>query len=159
MIRFHTLRREQWIARPLEEVMAFFADAHNLAELTPPWVRFRVLTPRPIQMKAGTLIRYHLYWHGVPIPWATRIRRWDPLFRFIDVELSGPYRLWHHTHRFVSKNGGTQMTDTVRYRLPFGWIGRLVHRVKVRRELEEIFEYRRRRIVELFGATKPLEVK
>lgn len=151
MIRFHTLRGEQWIPRRLDEVIAFFADARNLEGITPPWLRFRIVTRERICMSVGTQIRYRIRWHGVPINWITRIRRWEPPARFIDVQEAGPYGLWHHTHRFESKDGGTRMTDVVRHRLPFGVVGRIVHRLKVRRDIEGIFDYRRRRIREIFG--------
>jgi len=157
--RFHTLRREQWIPRPLDEVFAFFSDARNLAEITPPWLGFRILTPGPIRIAIGTLLRYRLSWHGLPVSWSTRIARWDPPFRFVDVQLSGPYRLWHHTHRFESHDGGTRMTDVVRYRLPFGPIGRAVHALKVRRDVAAIFDYRFQRIAELFGGAGLTEPK
>jgi len=150
--RFHTLRREQWIPRPLEEVFAFFSDARNLERITPPWLGFRILTPGPIRLAAGTRLRYRLSLHGLPLYWTTEIRRWEPPFRFIDVQLSGPYRLWHHTHRFEAFRGGTRMTDIVRYRLPFGLLGRAVHALKVRRDVEQIFDYRLERIGELFAA-------
>jgi ligand-binding SRPBCC domain-containing protein len=151
MNRFHTLRRQQWIPRPLEEVFAFFSDARNLGAITPPWLGFRMLTPDPIRMAPGTELRYRLSWHGVPVSWTTRIRRWEPPTRFSDVQLSGPYKLWHHTHRFEASGGGTRMTDVVRYRLPLGIIGRAIHALKVRRDLEGIFEYRRQRICQLLG--------
>ncbi|HYW45366.1 MAG TPA: SRPBCC family protein [Bryobacteraceae bacterium] len=147
--RFHTLRRQQWICRPLDEVFAFFSDARNLEEITPPWLGFRILTPGPIRIAAGTKLRYRLSLHGLPVRWTTEIRRCEPPFRFIDVQLSGPYRLWHHTHRFEAHDGGTRMTDVVRYRLPFGMIGRAVHALKVRRDVERIFAYRFQRIKEL----------
>lgn len=149
MSGFHTLRREQWIPRPLDRVFAFFSDARNLEELTPPWLGFRILTSGPIRLAAGARLRYRLSLHGLPVNWTTEIRRWEPPFRFIDVQLSGPYQLWHHTHRFEAHNGGTRMADIVRYRLPFGWIGRAVHVLKVRRDVEEIFDYRRERIASL----------
>ena len=152
--QFHTLRREQWIERPVGEVFAFFSDARNLAELTPPWLGFRVLTPGPIRLAAGARIRYRIGWHGVPVGWTTEIRRWEPPHRFIDVQLSGPYQLWHHTHRFDAHEGRTRMTDVVRYRLPFGPIGRVIHALKVRRDLGRIFEYRFRRINELFAPAR-----
>jgi ligand-binding SRPBCC domain-containing protein len=158
-IRFHTLRREQWIPRPISEVAAFFSDARNLAEITPFWMAFRILTPGPIRMEAGTQIRYRLSWHGVPVSWTTAIRRWDPPDRFVDVQSAGPYALWHHTHRFEAKDGGTLMTDIIRYRLPFGIAGRIVHRLKVRGDLEAIFEYRRKRVEELFGAAPLAEAR
>jgi hypothetical protein len=149
--RFHTLRREQWIPRPLEEVFAFFSDARNLERITPSWLGFQMVTPGPIRIAAGTKLRYRLRVHGLPLSWTTEIRRWEPPHRFIDVQLSGPYQLWHHTHRFEADNGGTRMTDVVRYRLPFGWIGRAVRLLKVRRDVEQIFEYRSERINNLFA--------
>jgi ligand-binding SRPBCC domain-containing protein len=150
-VKFHTLRREQQIPRPVDEVFAFFSDARNLEELTPPWLGFRTLTTGPIRLAAGTRIRYGLQIHGAPVSWTTEIRRWDPPARFVDVQLSGPYQLWHHTHRFEARNGGTRMIDIVRYRLPFGPVGRLVNALVVRRDVERIFDYRNRRIGELFG--------
>jgi ligand-binding SRPBCC domain-containing protein len=149
--RFHTLRREQWIPRPLEEVFAFFSDARNLERITPSWLGFQILTPGPIRIAAGTSPRYRLRVHDFPLRWTTEIRRWEPPHRFIDVQLSGPYQLWHHTHRFEADNGGTRMTDVVRYRLPFGMIGRIVRALKVRHDVEQIFDYRRAQIDKLFA--------
>jgi ligand-binding SRPBCC domain-containing protein len=149
--RFYTLRREQWVARPVEEVFAFFSDARNLAELTPAWLGFRILTPGPVNLAEGAKIRYRIRLHGLPVGWTTEIRRWDPPHLFVDVQLSGPYRLWHHTHRFEAHQGGTRMTDVVRYRLPFGAIGRLAQALVVRRDLNRIFDYRRQRVNQLFG--------
>jgi len=150
-VKFHTLRREQQIARPVGEVFAFFSDARNLEIITPPWMGFHTLTPGPIQLAAGTRIRYRLRVHGAPVRWTTEIRRWNPPTRFIDVQLSGPYRLWHHTHTFEACGGGTRMRDVVRYRLPFGPLGRVVNALLVRRDVESIFDYRNRRIGEIFG--------
>ena len=152
MSLFYTLRREQWIPLPRDEVFAFFSNARNLAELTPPWLGFQILTPGPIRIAAGATIRYRISWHGIGVGWTTEIRRWEPPFRFTDVQLSGPYRLWHHTHRFEEHEGGTRMTDVVRYRLPFGMLGRIVHALKVRRDVERIFDYRFQRIHEIFPA-------
>lgn len=150
-MRFHTLRREQWVPRAVDEVFAFFADARNLEALTPPWLRFRILTLGEIRVRTGTELRYSLNLHGIPVYWRTEIRRWEPPLRFIDVQRQGPYRLWHHTHRFEAVNGGTRMRDVVRYRLPFGVIGTWVNGLFVRRDVERIFDYRQQRIHELFG--------
>lgn len=149
--RFHTFRREQWIQRPIEEVFAFFADVRNLEEITPPWLGFRILAMDSGPIGEGTEIRYRLRLHGVPIHWKTEIRRWDPPWRFVDVQRSGPYKLWHHTHRFEAHDGETRMIDAVRYTLPFGLLGRMVHALKVRGDVRRIFDYRRQRIDELFG--------
>ena len=151
-MRFHTLRHRQWIPRPIDEVFAFFSDARNLEEITPSWLGFRILTSGPIRIAEGTRIRYRLRLHGIPAGWETEIRRWKPPDRFVDVQLRGPYQLWHHTHRFEPKDGGTIMTDIVRYRLPLGMIGRLAHRLKVSRDVERIFDCRAQCIQEIFRA-------
>lgn len=150
-LRFHTLRREQWIPRPIDEVFAFFADARNLEGITPPWLDFRILAMDSAPIAKGTEIHYRLRLHGIPIHWRTEIREWAAPHRFVDVQTSGPYRLWHHTHRFEALDGRTRMTDVVRYTLPFGLLGRLVHALKVRGEVRRIFDYRRERIHELFA--------
>ena len=149
-VKFHTMRREQQIARPIDQVFAFFSDARNLEEITPPWLGFHTLTPGPIQLAPGTRIRYRLRIRGLPVYWTTEIRKWNPPVRFVDVQLSGPYALWHHTHIFESYKGGTRMTDVVHYRLPFGPLGRLVNLLVVKRDVQRIFEYRNRRIAEIF---------
>jgi ligand-binding SRPBCC domain-containing protein len=143
----HLLQREQRLPGTPEEVFPFFADAANLEAITPPWLRFRVVDPRPATMGAGTLIEYRLRLHGLPIGWLTRIEEWTPGERFVDRQLRGPYRLWHHTHAFrPHPEGGTVMTDTVRYALPLGPLGSLAHAVLVRRDLERIFDYRARAV-------------
>ena len=151
IIKFHTLRSEQWVPRPIEEVFAFFSDPRNLEALTPPWLNFHVILSNSVPIAAGTEIRYRLGWHGVPIRWTTEIRRWNPPHRFVDVQRSGPYKLWSHMHTFESLDGGTKIRDVVRYALPFGILGRMVHAIKVRADVARIFEYRKNRIQELFG--------
>ena len=94
-------------------------------------------------MRPGALIEYRLRLHGVPISWRTTIAVWDPPRRFVDVQLSGPYRLWHHTHQFSPHAEGTEMRDLVRYALPLGALGRVAGGAFVRRDLERIFDFRR----------------
>ncbi len=148
----YLLEREQWIPRPIGVVFAFFADATNLEAITPPWLGFRILTPRPIALHAGALIDYRLGWRWLPLRWRTRIEEWEPPHRFVDVQLRGPYALWHHTHSFEPHEGGTWMRDRVRYALPLGPLGRLANRFRVRKDLEAIFAYRAEKIAELFPA-------
>ncbi|MBP1620165.1 MAG: Polyketide cyclase / dehydrase and lipid transport [Acidobacteria bacterium] len=145
----YDLEREQWFPRPLEEVFAFFADAGNLEAITPPWLGFEVLTPRPIAMRPGTLIDYRLRLRGVPLRWRTEISVWQPPHRFVDEQRRGPYREWVHEHTFTAVDGGTLVRDRVRYRVPGGW---LVHELFVRRDVERIFDYRRERLASLLGA-------
>ena len=153
-MRFHTLRREQWIPRPINEVFEFFADARNLEEITPPWLGFRILSTTSNAVSEGTEIRYRLRLHGIPIFWRTEIRHWDAPRRFIDVQRSGPYKLWHHTHRFEAHGERTKMIDVVRYILPFGFLGRIVHKLKVCADVRKIFDYRYHRIQQLFGGQR-----
>lgn len=147
----YILDREQWVPASLQEVFPFFADAANLQALTPEWLSFQILTPQPIAMRAGALIDYRLRWHGVPLNWKTQILVWEPPHHFEDLQLKGPYKLWHHTHRFESVSGGTRILDHVRYALPFGILGRAVHAVSVRNNIEEIFRYRQEKVRDLFG--------
>lgn len=149
----HTLHRTQELEGTPEEVFPFFADAHNLEAITPPLLRFRVLTPRPIDMHAGTLIEYRLRVHGMPVRWKTRIEEWQPSSRFVDRQLSGPYRLWHHTHEFAPLAGDrTLMSDIVRYSVGFGPAGDLARRLFVGRDVEAIFDYRAEVIGPLLAA-------
>ena len=148
----YSLKREQWVPRSPEETFAFFADAGNLEAITPPWLHFRILTPMPMKVSRGAEIRYQLRWRGIPMRWKTEITRWDAPHAFEDFQVSGPYKLWHHTHTFEPTRGGTTMTDVVRYSLPLGIVGRLTHALAVRKNVEAIFDYRYRRIAELFGS-------
>ena len=138
----NVLQREQLLPGTPEQVFPFFADAHNLERITPPLLRFRVMTPRPIEMAAGTFIQYRLRIRGLPVRWNTLIQAWDPPFRFVDVQVKGPYKLWHHTHEFEAVDGGTLMRDTVRYDIGFGPFGDLADRLLVTKDLEKIFDYR-----------------
>jgi ligand-binding SRPBCC domain-containing protein len=140
---YHTLRREQRLPGTPGEVFPFFADAGNLEAITPPWLGFTIVTPRPIGMGVGTLIEDRLVLHGLPISWLTRIETWEPGVRFVDAQLTGPYRLWHHTHEFAPDGAhGTLMRDTVRYALPLGPLGEVAHRLFVARDLRRIFDFR-----------------
>lgn len=103
------------------------------------------------QIEAGTLIDYKLKISGLPVKWRTKIETWEPGARFVDTQLSGPYRKWHHTHTFTAENGGTRMKDRVVFQLPLGRIGDLCASWKVKRQVKEIFEFRRVEIGRIFG--------
>jgi ligand-binding SRPBCC domain-containing protein len=145
----YRLDHEQWVPHPLQEVFQFFAAAENLEQLTPPFLRFQIMQA-PKKLEAGSEIKYKLRVHGLPIRWLTIIDEWDPPNVFVDVQAKGPYKLWHHTHRFRSENGGTWIEDHVRYSLPFGVLGGIVHSLMVRRDVKAIFRYREQKIREIF---------
>lgn len=150
-MKIRRFEQEITLARPLEEVFAFFSDAGNLDRVTPPWLGFKILTPLPIRMGQGTEIRYRLKIHGVPVGWRTEITAWEPPHRFVDTQRQGPYRQWVHEHRFTAVPGGTRMRDTVDFALP-GWILEpLIHRWLVRPDIERIFAFRQRIFRDLFG--------
>lgn len=150
-MEIHTIEREQRLARPPDEVFGFFADARNLERITPTFLRFRLVGDVPDELGAGTLIRYRLRLHGIPIRWLTRIEQWEPGRRFADLQLRGPYRYWHHTHEFEPDAGGTVMRDTVRYAMRAGALGELAQRRMVESDLKRIFDHRHDRVAELFG--------
>jgi hypothetical protein len=150
MIRVYHFTRRQRIARSRDEVFGFFENPLNLEAVTPAFLRFKTLTPPPIQMAVGALIDYELRLYGVPIRWRTRIDEFDPPRRFVDTQRRGPYRRWHHAHEFVEVDDGTLMIDRVEYELPLGPLGSLANTLFVRRSLKQIFDYRRDGVDQMF---------
>jgi len=144
-------RAEQFVPRPLDQVFDFFSKAENLQELTPAFLHFRILSVDPAPVRKGTLIKYSLRWRIFPIRWTTEIIEWDPPHRFVDLQLKGPYKLWHHEHRFVAEGSGTRIIDEVQYQLPFGVFGSIAHSLKVKKDVETIFNYRTEAVRRLFG--------
>ncbi len=144
-----SLDLEHWLPRQPGEVFDFYADAFNLERLTPPWLRFEVVTAEPITMQAGVEIDYRLRLHGLSLRWRSRITDWEPPHRFVDQQIRGPYRTWIHEHTFTPHQGGTLVGDYVRYDMIGGW---LADRLLVRRDLRRIFAYRQERLAEIFGA-------
>lgn len=146
--RMSVLERTQWVPVELYRAFEFFADPQNLAAITPPWLHFQIVEA-PERAQRGARIRYRLRIKGVTVRWLTEITEWHPPHTFTDVQLSGPYRVWQHTHRLNAVAGGTELYDHVRYRVPGG---APVDRAIVRPLLDEIFDYRRARIAERLGA-------
>lgn len=149
----HTYSAELWLPQARARVFPFFADARNLETITPPWLKFEVLTPGPIEMRAGTRIDYRLRIRGFPVRWQSEITAWEPEHRFVDEQRRGPYRLWRHTHTFEEREGGTLCRDEVEYAV-FG--GALINWLLVRRDVEMIFRYRQEVLTRLFPTDGPL---
>lgn len=142
------LKSEVVVRRGLDEVFPFFADAANLDRLTPPWLKFEIVTPMPVEMRRGVLLDYRLRVRFVPIRWRSEITIWDPPLRFMDCQRRGPYRVWEHLHTFEAVAGGVRLGDVVHYAVPGGSI---VDRLFVRPDLRRIFTYRQEQILKLFG--------
>jgi ligand-binding SRPBCC domain-containing protein len=150
MARTRALRTRIELPLARERVFPFFADADNLQKITPPELHFRIVTPPPIAMAQGTLIRYQLRLMGVPFEWLTRITVWNPPVEFVDEQVKGPYRRWVHQHLFVETSFGTRMHDAVTYELPLFPIGELAAPL-VHLQLRRIFSYRARALKRLLG--------
>jgi len=145
----YELAASQVLPLPREQAFAFFEDPRNLFDITPDWLRF-VMKDREAKttMFEGAEFGYTIQWFGIPMPWRSRITGYRPPEEFTDVQLVGPYRSWSHLHTFDDLPDGTLMRDIVTYQLPFGPLGRVVHALAVRKQLEDIFRYRAMRIDE-----------
>lgn len=142
-----------WLAKPRAEVFAFFADPAHLLLVTPPRLAL-TLEGTAREMGAGDVLDYRLVWLGVPLRWRAFIREYDPPFRFVDVQVRGPYARWEHRHRFLEDGGGTWVEDRVTYRPPLGVLGRVAHALVIGREVERLWRYRNRRLGELVAPVK-----
>jgi len=147
------VKTEQVFPKPPDEVFPFFSDARNLEKITPSFLRFEVLTPGPIDMEPGAIIDYRLRVRGVPIRWRTKIESFDPPRMFVDDQVRGPYKRWHHTHTFepTADGGGTVARDEVRYEPPGGPFKPIVNALFIRRDVKKIFEHRGEALSAMFG--------
>jgi ligand-binding SRPBCC domain-containing protein len=140
------------VAADADRAWQFFSTAENLPLITPPWLAFTMAMEESATIAQDAVLDYTIRWAGIPIKWRTRIIDWSPPRQFIDLQVRGPYRLWHHQHRFEpASGGGTACFDRVVYALPVPLVGRLIHPLMVRRQLLEIFRYRRRVIGQHLG--------
>jgi len=151
-MKIYTVRREQLVEWPLRDVFKLFERPENLALITPPAMKFKIFTPRPIEKRCGTVVDYSVRILGISVHWRMMITDYQPPYSFIDVQLKGPYTFWHHTHTFDECSNGTMIIDEVRYVLPFGIIGRLVHALFVKRQIHRIFDYRANVVERTFKA-------
>ncbi|UCE43297.1 MAG: SRPBCC family protein [Candidatus Aminicenantes bacterium] len=146
----YELRKQVNIPAPVEEIFSFFSAVENLKLIMPPWLYFKIVTPFPIKMERNALIDYSIKIIGLRVAWRTEITLWQPPDRFVDRQTKGPYRVWEHTHLFANHDGGTQMTDIVRYAVPGFVLSPFVQFLFVRPQLEKIFSFREQRLLELF---------
>jgi ligand-binding SRPBCC domain-containing protein len=150
-VRNKELKTVTIINRPLSEVFDYFSKAENLNSLTPPELNFSILTPLPIEMYSGRLIDYKIELMGISFKWKTEITEWVPNQKFVDQQLKGPYKIWHHQHIFKDLGDKTEMTDIITYQ-SIGWIfAPFIHWLFVDQKVKEIFAYREKVLNEIFG--------
>ena len=143
----YQLTTQSVVNRAIEETFNFFASAENLNKITPLWLHFKIISDTPIQMGIGTIIEYRLKLRGFPIKWVSEIPIWQPTFRFVDQQKSGPYRYWHHEHLLEKHDkNSTRVKDIVTYKVP---PDRFTHALFVKRDLKKIFEHRHRSLGDL----------
>ncbi len=146
----YQFKAEQFISAEIEQCWDFFSDPANLKLITPDYMGFDILTEVPDEMYEGMMISYRVRpLMGLPVNWVTEITKIDPMNMFIDEQRKGPYRFWHHEHYFRKVEGGVLMNDLLSYDLPLGVIGKIAHRM-VRKRIEEIFDYRCKKIRDIF---------
>ncbi len=148
---YHELTDRFVVSSSPEKTWAFFSSAENLPAITPPWLAFSIQTPKPIDIRLDTVLDYTIRWSGLPVRWRTKIIEWSPPYRFVDLQIRGPYAMWHHQHTFSAAADGVLCEDRVIYRVPFPVVGRLVHAALVRKQLLEIFRFRRKVIGDRLG--------
>ena len=144
----HKIETSMHIPMKIEDVFSFFCAAVNLQRITPPELDFCILTPLPIDIGLGTTVDYRLRLFRIPFKWRSEITVWNPPYEFVDVQVSGPYKLWEHRHRFFEDSDGTVIEDRVNYRLPFWPFGEIAYPL-VHTQLKRIFRYRQETIRQL----------
>ena len=148
----YQLKRTQFVKTDLQTCWDFFSSPKNLKEITPEYMGFDVLVELPEKMYEGLMIEYIVRpLLGIPMKWITEIKYVHNKQFFVDEQRKGPYKIWHHEHHFKEVEGGVEMTDIVSYEIPLGILGRIAHPIIVKKKLEEIFDYRFKRVDELFG--------
>lgn len=152
-MKVYCLRRRQVLPIPLEQAWPFFSMPHHLEEITPAFLRFQITSEVPEEVYSGLIITYRIAAvAGIPTTWVTEIKHVEAPTQFIDEQRLGPFRFWHHQHRFREVEGGIEMEDIVHYMMPFGWLGRLVHTLFIRARLEAIFDFRRDHLAQRWRA-------
>mgnify|MGYP003774403197 CR=1 FL=1 len=148
----YQLKRTQFVKTDLQTCWDFFSSPKNLKVITPDYMGFDVLVDVPEKMYEGLMIEYFVKpLLGIRMKWVTEIKYVHNKEFFVDEQRKGPYKIWHHEHHFKEVEGGVEMTDIVSYEIPFGVLGKIAHPILVKRKLEEIFDYRFRKVEEIFG--------
>lgn len=149
-MKYHILKKETILNENIKVIFDFFSKAENLNLITPPELGFKIITKLPVVMQKGSIIDYKIKLNGFPFKWKTEITKWEPPFYFEDTQISGPYKMWVHEHKFQDSAGKTIMQDIVKYLSPGGLLEFIPHNLIVRKKVESIFNYRESKFSELF---------
>jgi len=154
-MRCYRLSIDQKIKLPVDKVFDFFSQPENLEKITPAEIGFQIITPTPIEMKKNLIIDYKIKICGFPVSWKTCITNYKPPILFSDIQIEGPYSIWEHTHIFKKYESGTQISDIVYYKPPFGLVGIIANHFFISRMLKKIFNYRYENIGKIFNQIYP----
>ena len=150
-MKIYTLKKKQFLPISVEKAWEFLSDPKNLKSITPDYMSFDILSGADKAMYPGQIIQYIVTpILGIKTKWVTEITHVKDKMYFVDEQRFGPYALWHHKHFINKVEGGVEMEDIIDYKIPFGWLGQLVHPILVKPKLEEIFTYRKQKLEELF---------
>jgi ligand-binding SRPBCC domain-containing protein len=151
-MKAHCLKRVQILRTDLDKAWNYFSSPLNLAEITPDWLNFKIVSDVPAKMYEGLIVQYNVHpFFGIPIGWVTEITHAKEPHYFVDEQRIGPYRLWHHQHHFKETDEGVEMTDIVHWVLPFEPFSHILLGGTVAKKLDEIFAYRREKLDILFN--------
>lgn len=152
-MKLYQIKQKQQVPISLETAWDFFSSPENLKQLTPEYMDFQIISGAERSIFQGQMIQYTVKpLLGIPMGWLTEITHVQDKAYFVDNQVFGPYSLWHHKHFFKAIEGGVEMEDIVDYRLPLGFLGQIAHVLFVKKQLHDIFEFRRKKMIELFGA-------
>jgi ligand-binding SRPBCC domain-containing protein len=154
-MKIYTLHTKQNLPISVAQAWDFLSDPRNLKTITPPYMGFEILSGADREMYPGQIIQYIVTpVLNIPTKWVTEITHVVDQKFFVDEQRFGPYALWHHKHFIKEIPGGVEMEDIVDYKVPFGILGQLVHPIIVKPKLQEIFDFRRKKLIDMFGEYK-----
>ena len=151
-MKIYTVHKKQQLPITVEEAWEFLSNPRNLKIITPSYMSFDIITGDEKPMFAGQIIQYLVTpILGIKTKWVSEITHFEEKKNIVDVQIYGPYELWHHKH-FINKiEGGVELEDIIDYKVPLGILGQMVHPFIVKPKLEEIFNYRQQKMIEIFG--------
>ena len=154
-MKIYRFTKSQLLPITIDKAWAFLSDAKNLKKITPDYMGFNIIEKEDTKMYAGQIIQYIVTpILGIPTKWVTEITQVKDKSYFVDEQRFGPYSLWHHKHFIKEVDCGVEMLDIIDYKIPFGLIGRIANPILVKPKLNEIFDYRKQKLIDLFGEFK-----